>query len=113
MIWDDPPHTCSTYTVASSTDTGGGTGLTYTVAQSGIKCLINTASASTVDMYAADQIQVSHTIGIKSSLLSTAVTRGMKVVADDGLSYHIEGIRTGRRFMAIPPFTYLDCRQLL
>lgn len=112
MIWNRAPHRCDLYTIAVSTDAGGGVINTYTLAQSAVPCLINTASSATADMYSRQQITVSHTIGIKLSLITTTVTPGMKVVAD-GASYHVEGIRSGRAFMDIPAFCYLDVRQLL
>lgn len=113
MIWNKAPHRCSTYSLTTSVDAGGGNSNSYTLAQASIPCLISTSSSSTSELYAQDNITVSHTVGIKSSLLTTAVTRGMKVTDEAGLSYHVEGIRSGRAFMGIPAFTYLDCRQIL
>lgn len=112
MLWDNAPHVCALYTVSSSQDAGGGTALTYTLSQSGIACLINTSSSSTAEMYAQDGITVTHCVAIKSGLLTATPTRGVKVVAD-GQSYHVEGIRSGRAFMAISALTYLDCKQIL
>jgi hypothetical protein len=63
-------------------------------------------------MYAQQQIQVSRTISIKSSLLTATVTRGMKVVVGSS-SYHVEGIRSGEALALIPAFHYLDCSELL
>ena len=106
-------HTCTTYTVVSGTDSGGGTSLTYTAAQSGAKCLINTASASTVERYSQDNISVSHTVAFLSSELTTPLTRGMKIIDSTNRSFHIEGIRTGRAMGSVPAFTYADCSELL
>jgi hypothetical protein len=61
-------------------------------------------------------ISVSHTVAFLSSTLTTALTPGMKLVADDtGESYRIQGIRKGRAAPnnTIPAFTYADCDQLL
>ena len=105
------PHTCSTYTVASTRDSGGGTTLTYTLAQSGIPCSINTTGASEIAINSQMGQVVTHTIAILASLVTTTIVRGMKVVADDGNSYHVEGIRYGRQYGSIPPFVYLQCKQ--
>lgn len=114
MLWDNPPHRISTYSVVSGTDPGGGNTSAFTLAQSGVKCLINTASSSTRDLYARDEITVTHTIGIKSALLTTAITPGMKAVATDtNANYHVKGIRNGRAAVGLPAFTYLDCEELL
>jgi hypothetical protein len=113
-LYDDPPHSCATYTVTSGADTGGGVALTYALAQSGVACSINTASASTVEMYAQAQVTVTHTVAFLSSVLTTPITRGMKLIAgDSGGSFHVEGIRAGRQYSGVPAFTYCDCRELL
>lgn len=112
-LFDNPPHSCSTYTVVSSTDTGGGAALTYTLAQSAVPCSVNTASANTVALYDQQQIRVSHTVGFLSSVLTTALTRGMKLVASEGGTFRVEGIRTGRAYGGIPAFTYADVSELL
>lgn len=113
MLWDNPPHTCSTYTVTTSRDGGGGTANSYTLAQTGLPCLINTAGASEVERFAQQGITVTHTIGTKASLATTTFTRGMKVVDESGNSYHVRGIRYGRAFRGIAPLLYLDCEQQL
>lgn len=112
MIWNAAPHRCAIHTLATGTDAGMGTTHTYAPAQADVPCLNNTASARTVEMYAQEQISVSHTISIKSSLLTTPVARGAKVVVGSQ-SYHVEGIRSGEAFLQIPAFTYLDCSELL
>jgi hypothetical protein len=113
-LYDDPPHSVSTYTPTVAADAGGGDPLSYAVAQTGVPCSIDTASASTVQMYAQDQIQVTHTVAFLSSVLTTPITRGMKLVAgDSGGSFHVEGIRAGRQYSGVPAFTYCDCRELL
>lgn len=114
MIWNNPPHRVTSYTLTTARDAGGGTANTFTAAQSAIPCLINTSSANEVELYASQNIRVTHTVAIKSSVLTTAITRGMKVVADDNsASYHVKGIRSGRAFRTIPAFTYLDVEQIL
>ncbi len=113
-LHDNPPHRITTYTVAPSRDAGGGTVLTYTAAQSALPCSIDTASASEQLMFGQQGMLVTHKIGILTSAITTAVTRGMKAVADDtGLAFHVEGIAAGRAYGTIPAFTYLFCSQVL
>lgn len=113
-LWSNPPHRASTYTVASSRDDGGGVALTYTLAQSAVPCSINTASASTVERFAQEGITVTHTVAFLSSALTTALTRGMKLVADDtSKSYHVRGIRQGRAYGSVPAFVYADVEEQL
>ena len=111
MLWDDPPHVCSVWSLTTTRDDGGGVTNTYALSQSNIPCLINTASASEVERFAQMNIVVTHTIGF----LGTAVTlaRGYKITDSDGNSYHVHGIRTGRSFIAIPGLTYAECEQVL
>jgi hypothetical protein len=113
-LFDAPPHACATYSVDTARDAGGGETLTYTLVQSGVPCSINTASANTQDLYAQSQIRVTHTVGFLSSALTTAITRGFKLVAaDTGASFKVEGIRAGRAYGRAPAFTYCDCSELL
>ena len=112
MIWDDPPHRCSILSQSSARDDGGGVELTYTTIQSAVPCLINTASASEQAIYSQQGIVVSHTVSFKSSVLTTALVRGVKLVAaDSGASFHVEGISAGRAFGSIPAFTYAHCSE--
>ena len=107
-LHDNPPHRVTTYTVASSRDTGGGTTLTYTAADSALPCSIDTAGASERETFGQQGIVVTHKIGILTSAITTAVVRGMKVVADDtAKAYHVNGISAGRAYGSIPAFTYL------
>ncbi len=113
-LHDNPPHSVTTYTVVSSTDAGGGVALTYTAAQTGLKCSINTASASEQERFAQMGQVVTHTIGILTSAITTAIVRGMKVVTTDrSESYHVKGIAAGRSYGNVPAFTYLFCEQVL
>ena len=113
-LHDNPPHTVDTYTCASGTDSGGGVTLTYTVADSAVPCSINTASASTVEMYAQQGMRVSLTVAFLASALTTTLTRGMKLITGDtAKSLHIEGIRQGRAYGSIPAFVYADCSEQL
>lgn len=109
-LFDDPPHSISTYSVNSSRDAGAGTKYTYTLAQSGVPCSINSASASERELFAQQGIVVSHTIAILASALTTPITRGMKVV-DESVNepLHVMGINTGQEYGNIPPITYLYC----
>ena len=109
-LHDSPPHSVNTYTVESSRDSGGGTVLSYTLAQSALACSIDTAGASEQLLFAQQNIVVTHKIGVLTSAITTPITRGMKVVtADRGESYHVRGISPGRSYGGVPPFTYLFC----
>lgn len=116
MLYDSPPHRVSLSSGPTSRDSAGGINLNYTPVQSDIPCLINTASANTVAMYAQQQITVALTIGILSSVLTATPQPGWKAVADDtGKTASIKGIRSGRvsALGTIPPLTYLDCTEFL
>lgn len=114
MLWDNPEHRVTSYTLTTARDSGGGTTNTFTSAQASIPCQINTASASEVELYAQQGIRVTHTVSFKSSTLTTALVRGMKLVTDDtSASLHIQGIRKGRAFRSIPAFVYADCVEQL
>ena len=113
-LYDSPPHRVAIYSVASATDSGGGTTLSYTLKQSAVPCSINTMSASEREQFAQQQIVVTHTIAFKSSAITTSLVRGDKIVAaDDGGSYHVRGIRSGRAYGSVPAFTYADVEQQL
>ncbi len=110
----NPPHAVTTYTVTSSTDSGGGVSLTYASAQSAVACSINTAGASERELFAQQGVVVTHTIGFLTATLTTALSRGMKFVADDtGLAFHVRGISHGRSYGGVPAFTYAYCEQQL
>jgi hypothetical protein len=113
-LHDNPRHRASLYSVASGTDNGGGTTLAYTLAQSAIAVSINTASASTQELFAQQNIVVTHTIGVLTSKLTSTPQRGWKVVVGSA-AYHIEGIRSGRASPngTIPALLYLQVRELL
>lgn len=115
-LYTNPRHRCSTYTSEPARDGGGGTQLDYTLAQSAIPCSINMASATTIRLYGQSNIVVSHTIGFLGSTITTDLTPGMKIVADDNsASFLIQGIRKGRAAPnnSIPALTYADCSELL
>lgn len=113
-LWNNPPHRITLLSSVSGTDAGGGTSVTYTSAQAAVPASINTASASEVEMFSQQGIQVSHTVAILASALTTVPLRGWKVTTDDrSESYHIEGIRHGRAYGRVPAFVYLQVRQIL
>jgi hypothetical protein len=113
-LYDSPEHTVSTYTSVPSTDAGGGVTLTYTLAQSGLACSINTASASEQERFAQMGIVVTHTVAILTADVTTAIVRGMKVITGDtSKSFHVRGISAGRSYGNIPAFTYLHCEEQL
>jgi hypothetical protein len=113
-LFDNPPHRVSLSRGPTSEDSAGGVNIDYTIAQADIPCIINTASASTVQMYAQEQMPVSMTIGIKSSVLATTPQPGWKATTDDtGRTAKIVGIRSGRPMGTIPALTYLDVSQFL
>jgi hypothetical protein len=113
-LYDDPPHSVDTYTVVSGSESGGGVTLTFTLAQSGVKCSIDTASADEQERFARMQQVVTHRVGFRASVLTTALTPGMKLVAGDtGGSFHVKGIAKGREYGGVPPFVYAFCEELL
>lgn len=113
-LYDDPEHAVNTYSLASGQDAGGGNTANFTLVDAAVGCTINTASASTVEMYAQENIKVSHTVSFLLETLGTPLSRGMKLVATDtGGSLHVEGIRKGRAQGGIPAFLYADCSELL
>jgi hypothetical protein len=114
MIWDNPTHRITLQSVASGSDTGAGVSLTYSTEQSNVPALINTASATERELFAQQGMICTHTIGLLASALTSIPERGWKVMTDDrSESFHVLGIRHGRRFMQIPSFVYLDCEQQL
>jgi hypothetical protein len=113
MLPDDPPHRCTSYSVATARDTGGGTTITYTLAQADIPCSINTLSSATQREYGQDQVTVTHCVGVLAAYLTTPITRGMKLVDDRGSTYRVEGIRLGRAYGGISQLFYADCVEIL
>jgi hypothetical protein len=112
--YDNPPHSVNTYTSSVSRDLGGGTTVSYAVADSSVPCSINTASASEVEFYRRKDIVVTHTVAFLASALTTTLVKGMRIVtADRSESYHIRGIRRGRAYGSVPAFVYADCEQAL
>src|SRR5262245_18277274 len=112
-LWNNPPHRVSSYTVDSKRDGGGGTDLDYTVAQSSIACSVNTATSDTIDLFARDQIKVTHTVAFLASVLTTALTPGMKLVkADTSTGLHVKGISKGQAYGNIPAFVYAFCEEI-
>jgi hypothetical protein len=113
-LFDSPPHAISLFTATSSRDAGGGTTTTYTLAQSAVPCSVNTASASTQELFAQQNIRVDVTVAFLASALTTALTRGMKLIASDtSQSLHVEGISTGRSYGSIPSLVYAHCSIIL
>lgn len=114
MLWDNPEHRVTIFSVTSGVDAAGGVQLTYSSLQAAVPCQINTASSSTREQYAREQVTVSHTVSFLKSVVTTAFAPGMKLVADDtGASYHVRGIRSGRALMSVPPLLYLDCEEII
>lgn len=113
-LYDAPTHTVTSHTVTSSTDVGGGIALTYAVAQTAIPCSINTLSSQEQERFSQQQLVVTHTVAFLTSALTTALSRGMKLVTgDNSQSFHVEGLAAGRAYGSIPAFTMAHCRQLL
>lgn len=112
MLWDAAPHVIDLYTQASGVDSGGGVTAVFTLVQANCPCLINTSSASEKEIFAQMGIQVSHRVAFKASVLTTPLTRGMKLVSE-GASYHVEGIAAGQEFGSIPRLVYATCSQQL
>lgn len=113
-LFANPPHACDVYTVSDSRDAGGGTQLTYTLAQAGVPCSINTADAATREQFAQRGIFVTHTVAFLSESLTATPGRGVKLVAaDTGASFQVQGISGGRAYGGVPAFTYLHCEEQL
>lgn len=113
-LYDDPPHRITLSRAPTSKDSAGGVNIAYVVAQADVPCIINTASANTVEMYAQQAIPVALTIGILSEVLTATPQPGWKAVTDwNGKSAKIQGIRSGLAMGSIPELTYLDCSQFL
>ena len=113
-LHDSPPHAVTLHSATSSTDAGGGVGITYTSAQSAVGCSIATASSDVRELFAQSGIVVTHTIAFLASALTTVPLRGWTAITDDrSESFHIRGIRYGRSYGSIPSFVYLDCEQQL
>ncbi len=114
-LFDNPPHRVNSLTPSAFRDDGGGTDITYTLAQSGIPCLINTLSSSEQEMFAQEGLTVSHRVGFLSSVLSPDLTRGMKLIATDTLGgqFEVRGIQEGRAMGNVPSLLYAICQQIL
>lgn len=112
-LWDGSrlTHTADLYTVTSSTDAGGGVTLAYTLAQSSIKCIANSVSASEQARFAAMQIIVTHRVSFLTSDFTTTPARGMKLVVN-GNTLHIKGINSNQAMGTIPALTEILCEQI-
>jgi hypothetical protein len=109
-LYDAPPHTISLLKSGSSRDSGGGTSVSYTSAQTSVACSIKTASSSTKELFAQQEITVTHTVAVLASALTAVPEAGWKVTtADRAESFHVHGIRHGRAYGGVPAFVYLDC----
>lgn len=116
MLYDDCPHSVSLYSSENANDSSGGVVETFTLVQAACPCLINTTSANMQLVYAQNQIRVTDTIGILSSVLTATPKPGWKAIADDtGQTFIVKGIRSGRvsALGTIPPLTYLDVESWL
>jgi hypothetical protein len=113
-LFDNPPHTINLLSASSSRDSGGGTSVSYTSAQTSVPCSINTASASEKQLFAQTGQEVSHTIAILASALTTVPERDWKAVSDDrSENFHVVGVRYGRSYGGVPAFVYLTVNQQL
>jgi hypothetical protein len=109
-LFDNPTHTVTLSSLTTGTDTGGGVSNTYATAQSSVPCVINTASSSTRELFAQQEILVTHTVAFLASALTTVPTPGWKLTTDDrSESFRVHGIRYGRAYGTIPAFVYLEC----
>lgn len=111
--YDNPEHSVSLYSTTPAKDAGGGEVYTFALAQASVPCLINTASASTVELFAQQGVRVTHTVSILSSVLTaTPLTSWKAIAADTGTTLMLRGIRSGRAVGSVPAFTYLDCEEV-
>lgn len=115
-LHDNPPHRATIKGPPTTTrDAGGGETVTWpTTRQSALKCSINTLSGREVEMFAQMGLTVSHRLGCLTSILSSAVSRGDQVVADDTSAvYKVESIERGRSYGNTPSYTYLALNEIL
>ena len=116
MLYDNPPHRISLYSVSNANAASGGATQTPALVQAACPCLINTTSSNTQLVYAQQGVKVAVTVGILSSDLTSTPQPGWKIIADDtGKTAEVMGIRSGRESAlgTIPPLTYLDCTEWL
>jgi hypothetical protein len=112
-LFDNPPHEVNIQSLTTSRDAGGGTSNTFATLLSAVKCSINTASSSEREMFSQPNQVCSHTIAFLSSALTTALARGMKIVAtDNSQAFHVLGFSAGRAYAAVPAFTYAYCESI-
>ncbi len=113
-MFDRLPMRATIQSLSTATDAGGGVQLAYSTAQVGVKCSINTASASTRELFAQMGMVVTHRVAFLASDLTVTVQRGWQIITDDrSETYTVRGISRGRAYGPIPEFVYLDCESQL
>lgn len=105
------PHRADVYSVASTGDTGGGTGLAYTLVQSDVPCWAPSLSSGETERFGQTQIATQHSIYFKASVLTNPIERGWKLVVN-GVTLHVKGINPNQAAGTIPPLVKIDCESL-
>ena len=107
-LYDNPPHTADVYSIASTTDSGGGSGSTFTLAQSAVPCFAPTVGSGESERFAQSQIVTQHEIHFKTSALTVSLTRGWKLVVN-GATLHVKGIVRNQAAGTIPALMRVTC----
>lgn len=110
-LYDNPPHRATIYSSASTTDAGGGSGTDFTLAQSAVPCFAPTVGSGEQERFGQSQIVTQHEIHFKTSALTVALARGMKLVVN-GVNLHVKGIVQNQAAGTIPALTRVMCESL-
>ena len=107
---DETPHSVTVYgPPTTARDGGGGETVTWpTVRTVGVGGLLNTLSGSEREMFAQQNLVVSHKFGTQD----TTAQRGDKLVYGSR-SFKIEGIQTGEAWGSFPVLSYLILLEIL
>lgn len=110
-LYDNPPHRCDIYSSSSTTDSGGGTGISYTIAQASVPCFAPTISSSEQERFNQTQLVTQHEIHFKTSTLTVTLVRGMKIIVS-GASLHITGIVVNPAAGGVPSLAKVTAENL-
>jgi len=103
---DDPPHTCNVYTSTHAGDSAGGSVVSYTLSQTGVKCSINMLSGAEQNRFAQMGLTVDYRVGFLGA--NVTLTRGGKLVSGTR-TFHIKSIEVGEAYDDCPALTYANC----
>ncbi len=110
-LYDNPPHRADLYSPATGSDSGAGTTINYTLAQSSVPCFAPTVSSGEQERFGQTQIVTQHGIHFKASAVTVALARGWKLVVN-GVSLHITGIKANQAAGGIPALLEVSCESL-